>query len=83
MLSGWLNTKMLSHQYRNSHCEDKKVSQLSYLYNGNSYTLKEGFFLLKQGPDCYRRVMDFSLQNKLARLQNNVLVIIIKVLSYF
>ena len=36
----WFNIKMLSYQYRKSHCGDKTVVRLSYLYNGISYTGK-------------------------------------------
>ena len=36
----WFNIKMSSYQYRKSHCRDKTVVRLSYLYNGISYTGK-------------------------------------------
>ena len=36
----WFNIKMLSYQYRKSHCGDKTVVRSSYLYNGISYTGK-------------------------------------------
>ena len=40
-LSGpWFNIKMLSYQYRKSHCGDKTVVRSSYLHNGISYTGK-------------------------------------------
>ena len=39
------NIKMPSHWYRNSHDKDRTVSRPSYLYNGNSYTRKDGFIL--------------------------------------
>ena len=35
------NIKMLSHQYRKSHCGDKTVLRLSYLHKGISYTGKK------------------------------------------
>ena len=35
-----LNIKMLSYQYRKSHCGDKTVVRSSYLHNGISYTGK-------------------------------------------
>ena len=34
----WFNIKMLSYQYRRSHCGDKTVGRSSYLHNGISYT---------------------------------------------
>ena len=34
----WFNIKMLSYQYRKSHCGDKTVVRSSYLHNGISYT---------------------------------------------
>ena len=37
---GWFNIKMLSYQYRKSHCGDKTVVRSSYLHNGISYTGK-------------------------------------------
>ena len=36
----WFNIKMLSYQYRKSHCGDKTVVRSSYLHNGISYTGK-------------------------------------------
>ena len=38
------NIKM-SYQYRNSHHEDKMAIKLSYLYNGNPYTWKDGLYI--------------------------------------
>ena len=35
---GWFNIKMLSHQYRKSHCGDKTILRPSYLHNGISYS---------------------------------------------
>ena len=35
-----VNIKMLSYQYRKSHCRDKTVVRSSYLHHGNSYTGK-------------------------------------------
>ena len=35
-----LNRKMLSRQYRKSHCRDKMILRPSYLHNGISYTGK-------------------------------------------
>ena len=40
-----LKIKMLSYQYRNSHYKDKTTSRLSYLYEGNSYTRKDGLHI--------------------------------------
>ena len=37
---GWFNIKMLSYQYRKSHCGDKTILRPSYLHNGISYTGK-------------------------------------------
>ena len=36
----WFNIKMLSYQYRGSHCGDKTVVRSSYHHNGISYTGK-------------------------------------------
>ena len=36
----WFNIKMLSYQYRKSHCRDKTILRPSYLHNGISYTGK-------------------------------------------
>ena len=36
----WFNIKMLSYQYRKSHCGDKMILRPSYLHNGISYTGK-------------------------------------------
>ena len=36
----WFNIKMLSYQYRKSHCGDKTVVRSSYLHNRISYTGK-------------------------------------------
>ena len=36
----WFSIKMLSYQYRKSHCGDKTVVRSSYLHNGISYTDK-------------------------------------------
>ena len=36
----WFNIKMLSYQYRKSHCGDKTVVRSSYLHNGIYYTGK-------------------------------------------
>ena len=39
MLPGhWFNIKMLSYQYRKSHCGDKTAVRSSHLHNGISYT---------------------------------------------
>ena len=35
------NIKMLSYQYRKSHCGDKTIIRSSYLHNGISYTGKK------------------------------------------
>ena len=39
------SVKMLSSQYRNSHYKDKRISQLSYLYNGNPHTWNDGPYI--------------------------------------
>ena len=36
----WFNIKVLSYQYRKSHCGDKTILRPSYLHNGISYTGK-------------------------------------------
>ena len=36
----WFNIKMLSYQYRKSHCGDKTILRPSYLHNGISHTDK-------------------------------------------
>ena len=36
----WFNIKMLSYQYRKSHCGDKTILRPSYLHNGISYAGK-------------------------------------------
>ena len=36
----WFNIKILSYQYRKSHCGDKTILRPSYLHNGISYTDK-------------------------------------------
>ena len=36
----WFNVKMLSYQFRKSHCGDKTILRPSYLHNGISYTGK-------------------------------------------
>ena len=53
---GWFNIKMLSYQYRKSHCGDKTILRPSYLHNGVSYTGKttslywiRALYLLKHG----------------------------------
>ena len=37
---GWFNIKMISYQYRKSHCGDKTILRSSYLHYGISYTDK-------------------------------------------
>ena len=44
----WFNIKMLSYQYRKSHCGDKTVVSLSYIHNGISYTGKITYFYIAQ-----------------------------------
>ena len=39
----WFNIKIISYQYRKSHCGDKTVVRSSYLQNGISYTGKMSF----------------------------------------
>ena len=51
----WFNIKMLSYQYRKSHCGDKTILRPSYLHNGISYTGKNNIFILNQGPECLSR----------------------------
>ena len=36
----WFNIKIVSYQYRKSHCGDKTILRPSYLHNGISYTGK-------------------------------------------
>ena len=36
----WFNIKMMSYQYKKSHCGDKTVVRSSYLHNGISHTGK-------------------------------------------
>ena len=43
---GYFSRKMLCFQFKNSHCKDKTVSWVSYLYNGNS--AKPGKMVLKR-----------------------------------
>ena len=43
----WFNKKMLSYQYRKSHCGDKTVLQPSYLHNGISYTGKTSLYWIR------------------------------------
>ena len=38
VIRDWFYTKMLSYQYRKSHCGDKTILRRSYLHNGISYT---------------------------------------------
>ena len=54
----WFNIKMLSYQYRKSHCGDKTVVRSSYLHNGISYTGKMSslYWIGAQGiiqPKCW------------------------------
>ena len=52
----WFNMKMLSYQYRKSHCGDKTVVRSSYLHNGIFYTGKMTslyLFIFNQDPVCY------------------------------
>ena len=44
-----LNIMMLFFQYRNSHYKGKTVWWLSYLYNGNPYSRKDGLYI-EMGP---------------------------------
>ena len=55
----WFNIKMLSYQYRKSHCGDNTILWPSYLHNGISYTGKKTSLywigaLISQGPVSYR-----------------------------
>ena len=43
------NIKMISYQYRKSHCGDKTVVRSSYLHNGISYTGKR-HVIIESGP---------------------------------
>ena len=43
--AAWFNIKMLSYQYRKSHCGDKTIVRSSYLHNGISYTGKMSFYI--------------------------------------
>ena len=49
----WFNIKMLSYQYRQSHCGDKTVVRSSYLHNGISYTGKMTFLYWIRALDLY------------------------------
>ena len=42
---GLIQYKMLSYQYRNSHCGDKTILLPSYVHNGISYTGKTNFYI--------------------------------------
>ena len=44
---GQFNIKMLSYQYRKSHCGDKMISRLSYLHNRISYTVKTSLYWIR------------------------------------
>ena len=47
----WLDLKMWLYQYRDSHHENKRVSRLSYLYNGCQYIFNNDF-CIETGP-CF------------------------------
>ena len=57
----WINIKMLSYQYRKSHCGDKTVVRSSYLHNGISYIRKMSLFLLNEDPANISDVANTSL----------------------
>ena len=42
----WFNIKILSYQYRNSHCGDKMILRLSNLHNGIFFTGRMTFFII-------------------------------------
>ena len=47
----WFNIKMLSYQYRKSHCGDKTILRPSYIHHGTSYTGKTFLYWIgAQGP---------------------------------
>ena len=45
---GSFNMRM-SYRYRDSYCKDKTTSRLSYFYNGNTFTWKDGVYI-ETGP---------------------------------
>ena len=47
---GFFNIKMLSYQYRDSHCIDMVVSWLSYIFKMGIPIPEKMAFILKQGP---------------------------------
>ena len=56
---GYLNIKMPSYKYRDSHYKGKTVSSLSYSYNENAHTWKDGGLYLKQGPTISEFICKF------------------------
>ena len=56
----WFNIKMLSYQYRKSHCGDKTVARSSYLHNGISYTGKMSSLYWIRALDTSRSPTDFQ-----------------------
>ena len=44
---GWFNIKMLSYQYKKSHCGDKMILWSTYLQNGISYTGKTSLYWIR------------------------------------
>ena len=55
--------KMLSYQYRKSHCADKTVVRSSYLYNGISYTFRHLFFI-RCSPIIRQSILSKISQNR-------------------
>ena len=45
MPGGCVNIKMPSYQCRDSHCEDKAISQPSYLFDSIPYTWEDGLYI--------------------------------------
>ena len=65
----WFIIKMLSYQYRKSHCGDKTILWPSYLHNGISYTGKTtslywiGALLVGSKPPRGARICEIGLYN--------------------
>ena len=62
----WFSIKMLSYQYRKSHCGDKTIVRSSYLHNGISYTGKMPSLYIESGPGLifYPRLSKISANER-------------------
>ena len=61
----WFNIKMLSYQYRKSHCGDKTVVRSSYLHNAISYTSKTtSLYWIAPGAEISKINMSLSTMRK-------------------